>query len=278
MIDSSQLCFTRAIEQPEFMGAFRCLYRSYHRRGLIRCSRAQQLRLTRYHLLPETRVLIARHGSRVVATLSLIEDRPLGVPLRSIFDAEVEAITGGEEPLAEAGCLAIDPLANVDGIYVVQHLMGLAAQAAIRRNIYRIVVAVHPRHAPFYQRIAGFQQFAGPAPHPGVAGAPAVGLQLNIEAMPRDNPAAWQRVLDMQFSAIALSTRPATPLFTRRLARLWQSLYDESGAAADQPGANVNPPSRMVAPASVASPVLTFQDAESARCADHYDYAASKAS
>jgi hypothetical protein len=225
MMNSSAICCTRAIEHFEFMGAFRCLYRSYHRRGLVTCSRPQQLRIIRHHLLPETRVFVARVANRVIGTLSLIEDRPLGVPLRSVFDGQVEAIARTDPGIAEAGCLAVDDVSSQHGLYIVHHLMGLAAQAASRRGMTQVVIAVHPRHAAFYERMAGFRRFAGPTPHPSVEGAPAVGLQLNLSTLREDFPQVWRRYFGMKFSSIALSTRPATPLFLRRMARLWQSLY-----------------------------------------------------
>ncbi|MCC6493257.1 MAG: hypothetical protein IT424_09570 [Pirellulales bacterium] len=278
MIDSSCIHFTRALEHGEFMGAFRCLYRSYQRRGLIACPRVQQLRLTRYHLLPETRVFIARTRSRIIGTLSLIEDRPLGVPLRSIFDAEVNEITSREPCIAEAGCLAIDPSSAVDGVYVVHHLMGLAAQAAARRGMTRIVVAVHPRHAAFYERVAGFKRFAGPAPHPSVAGAPALALQLDLRGSREENPLVWQRYFGMQFSSLALSDRLATTQFTRRMARLWQSLYERE-LEAPGPAAATKP--RLRGDRSIERTGLRVRGGVAdgrAAYDDRYEYATSAAS
>jgi hypothetical protein len=225
MLKNSEICFTRAVEGFEFEGAFRCVYRSYHRRGLVKCTRPQQLRLIRHHLLPETRVFIARVDKKIVGTLSLIEDRPLGVPLRTVFHRQVDAIAAVDPYFAEAGCLAIDDPTSSSGLYIVHHLMGMAAQAAARRGINRILIAVHPRHASFYERMAGFQRFAGPTPYPSVEGSPAVGLQLNIATLHIDFPKVWRKYFGMDFSDSALCTRLATPLFLQRLARLWQSLH-----------------------------------------------------
>src|ERR1700754_2559719 len=164
---SSPVRFTRALEQYDFEGAFRCLYRSYHRRGLASCSNERGVRLTRHHLLPETRVLVARAGRGVVGTLTLAEDAQLGLPLRAVFNAEVDALAAEDPRLAEATCLAIDDPRR-GGILVMHRLMGLAAQAASRRGITRLLIAVHPRHAPFYIREAGFSVFAPTKPHPYV--------------------------------------------------------------------------------------------------------------
>lgn len=232
MTSCSSVTFTRACEQRELLDAFRCLYRSYLRRGLVDDQYNQPLRLTRHHLLPQTRVFLARSGPHVVGTISLVEDRPLGVPLRCVFHREVESLAGGDLRIAEAGCLAIDPTSAVRGAQVVHHLMGLVAQAAAGRGVSRLVIAVHPRHAPFYERFAGFKRFAGPAAHPSVAGAPAVGLQLNLATLHDDNYPVWRRYFGMKFSPLALSAKPASPVFLEQLARVWQQVHAQEAEAA----------------------------------------------
>jgi len=229
MLHSSEVRFTRAVEEFEFEGAFRCLYRSYFRRGLISANSPRQLRLTRHHLLSETRVFLARIGRRVIGTLTLVEDRPLGVPMRSIFDRQVETLAGADPRIAEAGCLAVDD-SRPTGRVIVHHLMGLAAQAASRRGISRILIAVHPRHAPFYERAAGFRRFTEALPYPSMQGSPAIGLELNLSTLRVDSPQAWRRYFGMSFSPRALSTRRASPAFLRQLATLWQSLQAQEAA------------------------------------------------
>jgi hypothetical protein len=211
---------TRAVEQFEFEGAFRCLYRSYHRRGLAACTNERGVRLTRHHLLPETRVLIARTGRNVVGTLTLAEDSQLGLPLRAVFDAEVNRLAAEDPRLAEATCLAIDDPRRA-GIAVMHGLMGLAAQAASRRGITRLLIAVHPRHAPFYVREAGFREFAPIKPHPYVQDSPAIGLQLNLATLRTDAPRIWKRYYGMNYSPLAVSTSATSCRMLQRLERLW---------------------------------------------------------
>jgi hypothetical protein len=133
--------------------------------------------------------------------------------------------------VAEATCLAVSD-SPLNGLSVVHRLMGLAAQSAHRRGISHILIAVHPRHAPFYIRAAGFRTFASTKPYPSVGGLPAVGLQLNISTLHVDSPAVHRRYFGMEFSPIALSSQQVAPPILRRLASLWQSICAE----ADNPG------------------------------------------
>jgi hypothetical protein len=223
-----EIRYTRAIDPYEFEGAFRCLYQSYRRRGLAPAG-PQGMRLTRYHLLPFTRVFIARIGRQVVGTLSLVEDSPLGVPMRSVFSDYIDEFARDNPRVAEATCLAIRD-APLAGLEIVHHLMGLAAQSAKRHGIRRLLVAVHPRHATFYEREAGFRRFAPTLSYPNVGGWPAVPLQLDLATIHRENPSVYRRYSEMKFSPVALSAGPTSPLYLRRIAALWQATHTEGMA------------------------------------------------
>jgi hypothetical protein len=219
--------FTRAVEPYEFEGAFRCIYRSYLARGLTPHNR-YEMRLTRHHLLPTTRVLIARIGRQVVGTLSLVENEPLGVPICSAFRSHVDELSRSSERIAEATCLAAAD-APLSGLELVHHLMGLAAQAASRRGVSRILIAVHPRHVSFYERAVGFRVFASARPYPSVGGRPAVALQLNLRTLHMDRPDVFRRYFGMSFSASALSSESVPSFYLNRIAALWRSLHGEGG-------------------------------------------------
>lgn len=221
---------SRAVNRYEFEEAFRCLYHSYERRGLTP-SGLRPVRLTRHHLLPTAAVMVACIDRRVVGTLSLIADGPLGLPLRSVFNDEIQELSAADGTLAEAACLAVDQTA-ANGVDIVHGLMGLAAQAAHRRGVERILIAVHPRHAPFYVRMAGFQQFAAQRAYPSVGGRPAVGLALNLNTLAQEHPDVHRRYFGMRFSPFDLATRPASPLQLRRMAAHWRAIQEQRAEAA----------------------------------------------
>lgn len=80
-----RLQFKVAETPEEFQQAFSILYESYSEFGLTQ-SHPQQMRVTPYHFLPSTSVLIAKWNEEVVGTLSLVADNPLGLPADSAFD------------------------------------------------------------------------------------------------------------------------------------------------------------------------------------------------
>ncbi len=165
----SHIHFTRAVDHFEFESAFRCLYRSYLDRGLLApCRRG--MRLARFHLLPSTRVFVARIYRDVVGTVSLVEHGTLGLPMQVAFGAEIDELVRHEPRIAEATGLAVRPSSRC-GLDIIHHLLGLTMQAASRRGMARLLIAVHPRHAPFYIRVAGFRILGSSRPHPNVGGA-----------------------------------------------------------------------------------------------------------
>jgi hypothetical protein len=217
------ITFSRAADSYEFEGAFRCLYTSYFKRGLAPRIN-NEMRLTRYHLLPTTSVFIARQGDEVVGTLSMVEDAPLGVPMRSVFDAEVKDVARSHHKLVEATCLAVSD-APLNGLNIVNGLIGMTIQSAARRGISRILIAVHPRHAAYYVRAVGLREFASVRPYPSVGGLPAVGLVLNLDTWFTDHPAAYRKYFGMVFPPSALSHDAVSPTYLQRLAALWQCLH-----------------------------------------------------
>ena len=81
-----------ASEQEELEGAFRLLATNYRA-----CGYEQQntglFRFTPYHVLPGTVTLVAKHESRVVATLSVVPDTELcGLPMESVYREEIERL------------------------------------------------------------------------------------------------------------------------------------------------------------------------------------------
>jgi hypothetical protein len=220
--------FTRAIEPYEFEGAFRCIYRSYLARGLTPNNR-YEMRLTRHHLLPTTRVLIAKIGSQVVGTLSVVENEPIGVPISSAFRPQVDELSRGCDRIAEATCLAAAKV-PINGLELVHGLLGLAAQTASRQGITRILIAVHPRHVSFYERAVGFRVFGSERRYPSVGGRPAVALQLNLRTLHVDRPDVFSRYFGMQFSPSALSSESVPTFYLNRIAAIWQSLHGDVDA------------------------------------------------
>jgi hypothetical protein len=175
-----------ARSQDDLMGAFRLVYDSYLRAGLIQPSQ-DQIRVTAYHLLPTTEVFIAKCGEEVVSTLSLMIDGKLGIPMEQMYPEEVNSFRARGLKVAEVGCLADRrqrPSRYLETFFQMTRLM---AQAARYRGVDMLIAAMHPRHARFYRQWLGFEQIGSPTSCPYVSDRPAVALCLNI-AHCEDNP------------------------------------------------------------------------------------------
>jgi hypothetical protein len=216
--------FTRAVDADDFAGAFRCIYETYRRRGLAPLI-PHEMRLTRHHLLPSTRVFVARRGREVVGTLSLVEDGPLGVPMRAVFSRHIDELTRSQSRVAEATCFAVRDN-HCSDLEVIYQLMGLVAQSAHRRRVSRVLIAVHPRHAPFYERAAGFRPFAPTTPYPSVGGKLAVAMELNPTTIGEQAPHLWQKYFGYEYPEVALSPLPVASAHLQRMAAYWRAIHD----------------------------------------------------
>ena len=169
------LQFKIAASPAERQGAFRLLYANYLRQGLGEPNQ-YQMRVTPFHLLHTTTIFVAKLEEEVVATLTLVADGKLGLPLEAMYGPEVQRRRSCGVPIAEVSCLADRRKSPSRFLGTFMTLSKLMAQYARRQGVDELLAAVHPRHARFYERYLGFETIAGLAPCPHVQGQPAIGL------------------------------------------------------------------------------------------------------
>jgi hypothetical protein len=214
----------RAAKRNEFCAAFQLLYECYTARGLGQ-PHPFGLRLTRHHLRIGTSVLLAQDNERrSVGTLSLVEDGNVRIPMRLAFAREVDDLAASGARIAEVTSLAVRD-ATSRSASVVHRLMGFVAQLANHRGVERLLIAVHPRHAAFYVRAAGFHHIGGVRPYASVGGLPAVALQLNLKTLAVDAPAVYRRYFGMQFPLDRPRRVSIAPTTQAWLTSVWQQLH-----------------------------------------------------
>ena len=169
-----------ARSKDELEGAFGLCFQSYLRAGLV-IENPSGLRLTPFHLLPESEVLIGKAGDTVFSTMSLFCDGELGLPMDSIYPREIENLRSQGLRLAEVGSLADRRSSTRRYMESFIALGRLLSQAAVYRNIDALVVVCHPKHAKLYRRMMGFQQIGEYTECPYANGNPAVALVLEFE-------------------------------------------------------------------------------------------------
>jgi hypothetical protein len=208
------LGIAQATDQPEeafkdFEEALRLVHGVYVKKKYISAT-PSSLHLSLFQLLPRSRSFIAKEAGQVVATISVVFDSPLGLPIDRLYPeamAELRqaALLADEESasnartfwdspnlelldrfvrlpgprIAEVTAFALDEryLAHSpssDAVYL--ELMRKAHQYSVVVGVTNYVIEVTPNHAPFYERFWGFQTFASGRVFPSDQ-APAVAMK-----------------------------------------------------------------------------------------------------
>src|SRR5262245_37530679 len=162
----------------EWEQAFQLVADKYQARGYA-APGAEDFRFTSYHALPETRTFVARHGREVVATLSLVFDNHLlGLPLESIYAAEVRELRRAGRRLVEVTSLADTDLGRHEFLPVFVALMRLLTQYALGQGADTLVITINPHHRYFYCKGMGFVPIGARRAYPVVQNHPAEALLL----------------------------------------------------------------------------------------------------
>ena len=160
--------------------ALRLVHDQYVARGYMTPHPSGQ-RLSPHYTLSATRVFVATIGPQVVATVTLIEDSPLGLPMDEIYQEDLDRFRAQRCRLAEASALAAHPRYRGLGLPLLLPLMRvLVIYAADLAALDVLSITVNPRHVEFYRRLT-FEIVGEPKPYGRVNGAPAVALCLHLE-------------------------------------------------------------------------------------------------
>jgi len=174
-----------ALTRDELDAASRLVHGCYLRRGYVKPS-ADGRHVNAYLAMPSTAVFVARAGGAVVATVSLITDSALRLPCDALWGADLAAFRATGRRLAEVSALAVSEAWRGPGLAMMRSLV--RAIGVYGRDIARLdalCIAVHPRHAPFYEGLLRFRRFGALTACDAVNGAPAVGLRLDLRALDR---------------------------------------------------------------------------------------------
>jgi hypothetical protein len=204
-----------ASEPDEWRQAFALVAANYRARGYD-VPGAPPYRFTSYHALPNTAIAVAKHGERVVATLSLVPDTTLlGLPLENVFPTEVARLRKQGRCLAEATSLADTDLSLREFVRVFRTLIKLVMQHHLSRGGDSWVIAIHPRHRCFYQRAFGFVPLGPCRAYPEVEDHPAEAYMLDVESMKRNAPDTHLEVFGETLPAHLLATQGWSPELVR---------------------------------------------------------------
>jgi len=206
-IHASPTQFRVAGRQQERHAAFRLVYKSYLKAGLIKPNRFQ-MRVTPFHMSPLTHVFVGLQSGHCDCTVSLVQDSKLGLPMEVVYKKEVDRLRRSGHHLAEVSSLAFEP---TSARVFWQNFIGLnrlMAQFARFQGVDRLLIAAHPRHARVYQRLMGFEIIGEITSYPTVQNHPAVACCLDFRRADSVPPPTYNHVFDETIPHHQLIARP----------------------------------------------------------------------
>lgn len=212
-------CTRIASSADEIRNALRLVHDAYHRSGLMHANRFK-MRVTPYHLLQTTEVLVACQNEEVRSTLTVVRDGELGLPMEAIYGRDIALRRKRELSCAEITCLAERyPNTKLSQGLLIK-LMSFALQFSIKRSIDELLFVVHPRHASFYQSFWGASLISSrPCKYAAVRDRPAVALSINVPRLKWEHPRVCRRAFNYHFPQQSFLASPMSAAFQSELSR-----------------------------------------------------------
>lgn len=161
--------------------ALELVYESYRDLNIV-AENSHRMRVTKYHTMPTTAVLIAKNEitGEVIATMSVVTDSPLGLPLEDLWS--IEHLRTKSRRIAEISSLAIKrSYRSKHGDILFPLCKYMYHLSKEHLGIDLLVASVHPMVKDLYTCIFPFRSIDNRVhTYDFVQGAKAVGLYLNI--------------------------------------------------------------------------------------------------
>jgi hypothetical protein len=166
-----------SLEQVE--AAWRLVYDRYTQMGLIN-ENPFGIHAVPGAVGPHACVIWGPEGPDVGYTMTLFRDSAMALSLDSVYPRELDELRGQGCRLLEVGMLADRRQSASRGVGALFSMMRWAIYYGLHTDLTDIVIGVHPRHAQFYVRCYGFEQFAPETSYPMVRNNPVVPLRLRL--------------------------------------------------------------------------------------------------
>jgi len=154
------------------------VHQRYVEVGII--DESSSLWTTPYHFLSETRFFATYLGNEgPLSVAAIVFDSPQGLPSDEIFSEELKNIRKRKRFLAEFFSLASLP--KMKARNTLFYLFRMLYQYATFRGVTDIVIAIHPKHADFYERLLLFSRRGDRRKHPKFKGASFILEHLDLK-------------------------------------------------------------------------------------------------
>lgn len=209
-----------AAGREELEAAFGLVYRRYRTRDYISPNPGGIVYRPSFGL-PSSRTIVGEtRNGEIVATLTVVGDNPLGLQLETNCPKEVEQLRNRGRGLAEATCLAIEPVGSFRPREAFFALTRFMIQYAFWRGYEDLLLAVHPRHHRFYQRYFAATALGNSSPYPAASGSPAMCCRIDMPYLRQNvNRDLWQQYFSEEVPKSRFFVGPVAPSDHRHLCR-----------------------------------------------------------
>lgn len=162
----------------DYEGAFRLVQAAYISKG-IEQALSDTVRISPQHVLPESYVLLAEEGDRLVGTMTVTIDSAALVPLDKDYPAELAALRAHGHRLAELGSLAVVDRCHRLGVTALMNMAAIQIATRIH-DATHLVAGVNPEAIGHYQVVYGFDRLLGAQKAHAQLRAPVVGMACDL--------------------------------------------------------------------------------------------------
>jgi hypothetical protein len=194
-----EICVRRAGCRGELEEAYHLVYRNYRQQGYIERNEAQ-IRVSVFNAFPSTVTFVGMLEQQVVATVTLVPDTPVGLPMDSIYHEELRELRDEGRELAEVTMLADRRHELRRSLPVLLSLMKqLFDYATLVLEANDLCITINPRHESYYTRYLLFEPMGELKLYPSVQNNPALALRLDLDNV-REKCRGNQRLLQRFFT------------------------------------------------------------------------------
>ena len=187
----SDLVFKVAETEDELGQAFELVHEVHIDAGFVD-DNPHGMRIHPANALPQSTVFVAKKGDKVVLTISLLLDSPLGLPMSDDFGEEVSLLRIDQRRFAEVSALAADSDHQQDGMPVVMAMIKtMYLYAKNHLDLDDLLITASPEHAPLYRDLFLFENFGSAKTFSSIEGVPAVPMRLDLHTSEERSLAAY---------------------------------------------------------------------------------------
>jgi hypothetical protein len=147
-----------AKSKADLEAVFRLQHESYVSRGLMRPD-SSGLRCTVFHFLPQTNHVVIKFKGKVVGSVTLIADSPLGIPADKFFTSEIDQSRKKGQKLVELSSFVVDRSFKSASKGLIHLLMKFSFNYVRRfMGATELIVTVHPTQIEMFCANWYFQQ------------------------------------------------------------------------------------------------------------------------